>query len=897
MKLSKLTVFFVLFSIFVLNLGVAQAVSPSPKQVEQFKRLPKAQQEALAKKYGIDLSSLGLNTEDQQSDKKDAGITIKQRQLQRNLDEEPLTEEDKFKPKKEELKPFGYELFAEANDNFLPSDTATVPSTYNVGAGDKFNISYFGKESLDMTIEVDSEGSLPLPLLSPVRVMGMTFAEVKSLVEKRVSQKIIGVEAHIAIVELKPVRVVLVGEVKYPGSYSLPALSSITHAIFASGGITEIGSLRHIQLKRSSKVNTKLDLYDLLLSGDNSQDKLLESGDVIFVPPVGKQVSISGAVLRPAIYELTESEDMGSLLVMSGGEKPGAQTSKTVIERFSGNSLKTVVKADLAKRKIPLQAGDKVYIPNSSNEFDNAITLIGAVTYPGRYAWHENSKISDVITSIRADLLPIADYSYGLLLREKGTTGMLEVHQFSPFQALQKADGFDLKLEPRDSILIFSRFEEQELEEKQLVKLAVTKDELKLNDKIALWQDYEQTQFYEFINLAAELDKQLQEGQQANDSAGKNIDDILRGQKSELDEDEYAVFSRRKLLEPLLLRLQQQASASNGLKIYNISGEVRYPGVYPLPVNSTIENAVAAAGGLKESAFTEIAEITRFVTGKGARVEHINLALSEELGKGNSSTRIQSKDSINILPKPDWQQSYKVNLVGEFKFPGTYSIKRGETLQDVIRRAGGITDYAFARGAIFTREAIRQNEQKQINELSARLRRDIASSSFQSSITSSKLSYADMDRLLGDLSKIDALGRLVINLDEVIEGQQKIELRDNDTLYIPTQQHTVSVVGEVNVATAHLYEETQTLESYLKISGGLKQRADDERIYIIKADGSVRVPKRGSWFAVANNTEIEPGDTIVVPLDSEYMDELTLWSTATQIVYQIGVAAAAVSSF
>ncbi|ODB36776.1 polysaccharide biosynthesis protein [Pseudoalteromonas sp. BMB] len=890
MSLSR-HVLLLLIAVFVFS-APTLALEPTKQQIEQFKKLPKNQQVMLAEKYGIDLSLLEEDDSDKDADKSKKNERNNSR---RASETEEKTDEEKFKPEQEELKPFGYELFSEVVNDFQPSETPIVPSNYKVGVGDKFNISYFGKENLDREIEIDSEGKLPLPNLTPISVIGMTFSEMKDVIRKKVAQKFIGVDAHVSISELKTVRVVVVGEVKYPGSYSLPALSSITHAIFSSGGISQIGSLRDIQLKRGSKVVSNLDLYKLLLAGDSTSDIALQNGDVVFIPPVGKQVSVSGAVRRPAIYELRDNDNLDDLLVMSGGLKPGALLSKGVIERFTGKSFKTVIKADLNNQLVELKAGDEVFIPNSSSEFDNAITLLGAVTHPGHYAWSPEKTISNVISSLRADLLPIADYFYALVLREKSQAGEIEIYQFSPTEAVEKNPLHDLKLEPRDTIIVFSRFEEKALEEKQLSKLALTKEELQLNEKIELWKEYERSKFYEFINLDSMLEKELEKANEKEVVLG-SVEAILKGQKKELEDEDYSVFSRKRLLEPLILRLEQQASIYNELKIFDINGEVKHPGIYPLPVNASIGNAVAAAGGLKESAFLKKAEITRLTSDVDAEVSHIQLNLEAELSKGINSTAVKSKDSINIMPKPNWHQNIKVNLIGEVKFPGVYTIKRGETLAEVIERAGGVTNFAFTEGAIFTRESIRENEQKQIKDLSERLRRDIASSSFQSSITSSKLSYADMDKLLNDLADIDALGRLVIDLEKVLAKKQQIELRNNDTLYVPTQQHTVSVIGEVNVATAHLFNANLTLDDYLRISGGLKQRADSERIYIIKANGSVEVPNRGSWFAVSNSTEIEAGDTIVVPLDSEYMDQLTLWSTATQIVYQIGVAAAAIGS-
>jgi len=266
------------------------------------------------------------------------------------------------------------------------------------------------------------------------------------------------------------------------------------------------------------------------------------------------------------------------------------------------------------------------------------------------------------------------------------------------------------------------------------------------------------------------------------------------------------------------------------------------------------------------------------------------------LGSNGENIALRSKDSINIFSIPNWQENVKVELKGEVKFPGIYTIRRGETLSNLLERAGGFSEFAAPNAAIFTREAIRKQEQQQLAKLSEDLRRDIASKSFENSVSSNSLSYDEMNKLLNDLANVEAVGRLVIDLPLIVEDKQKLVLQNGDALYVPSKRDSISVIGEVNYATSHLFKQGITVDDYIDLSGGLKERAADERIYIIKANGSVKIPSTGSWFAVNDANTLEAGDTIVVPMNADYMDNLTLWSTATQIVYQLGVAVAAISS-
>ena len=257
---------------------------------------------------------------------------------------------------------------------------------------------------------------------------------------------------------------------------------------------------------------------------------------------------------------------------------------------------------------------------------------------------------------------------------------------------------------------------------------------------------------------------------------------------------------------------------------------------------------------------------------------------------------LQSRDRLNVLMQPNWQEGYRITLAGEVAFPGTYTVNRGESLKDVIKRAGGLSEYAEPSAAIFTRQSIKKQEEEQLQKLSDELRKDIASKSFQKSIgMNNSISYDDMNKLLEDLANVQPIGRLVIDLPEIIANRVSLTVQDGDALHIPGKQESISIIGEVNYSSSHLFRAGSTIEEYLERSGGLKDRADEEKIYVIKANGSVFIPKSSGWFSVNYQNELEPGDTIVVPMDASHMDSLTLWSTATQIFYQLGVGIAALA--
>lgn len=874
------------------------AFTPTDAQLEQFKKLPKAQQEALAKQYGVDLSVItGAGTTSGQ------GSSQQQKTIGERLEpeEEELTDEERFKPKVDEIKPYGYALFSGEPTTFMPSENAAVPDTYLIGIGDQLQINFYGKESESFDVIVDREGRINIPDLSPAQVAGLTFSEVKELIKAKVEQETIGIKAFVSLGELRSMRILVLGEAYKPGSYSVSSLTTVSHALFVSGGVSDIASLRNIQVKRAGKVITNFDLYDLLINGDSTNDIILKPGDVVFVPPVGAQVTVEGLVKREAIFELKKGETVNQLIKMAGGLKPDAYAKNVLVERFK-NQRKEILSVDFSEKNINYtpQDGDHIRVNSINAQYNsNAISLIGAVARPGSYQWHKGKRIASVIQTIHGDLLPQADLSYGLVVREINIKGDIKTLQFDVAQAVIKNEANNLILEPNDKIIIFSRFEEKKAEKAELENMALSQEQQEQQQKVEQWHEYEQKEFEKYIGINQEGEQLVLENDEIltlAEIAKRKKEDEENNESRALKAEEYALFSRHNLLAPIIAKLRQQASLNQAMQLVEINGSVTYPGIYPLTGNGGVNELIIAAGGLLESAYIKEAEITRIAKNDASEIEHVRFNLKNEItGSANSHIILRSKDSVNIFSIPNWQENVKVELKGELRFPGTYTIRRGETLSDLLKRAGGLSKFAEENAAVFTRKTIKEQEQQQLARLSTELRRDIASKSFQNSVSSNTLSYDEMNKLLNDLASIEAVGRLVIDLPLILNNQQQLILQDGDVLYVPSKRDSISVIGEVNYSTSHLYRKGVTVDDYIDLSGGLKGRAAEDRIYIIKANGSVKIPSAGNWFAVSNAEQLSPGDTIVVPMDSDHMDKLTLWSTATQILYQLGVAVAAIS--
>ena len=361
----------------------------------------------------------------------------------------------------EALKPFGYDLFAGYTSTFAPATDIPVPVDYVVGPGDEIHIQLFGAVNQNYLLPVGRNGQINFPQLGPIDVAGQTFSEVRADLERRVASQLIGTTASVSIGETRSIRVFVLGEAFRPGSYTVSGLSTITNALFVSGGVTEIGSLRGIQLKRRGQVVKNLDLYDLLLNGDTSDDARLLPGDVIFIPPVGKTISITGEVRRPAIYELAGESSARKIIALAGGLTPRADPSMARVERIDERQRRVTFDVDLSGDAgaggSAFATGDLLRVQPIRMTLENSIVLGGHVFRPGALQHRPGMRISDVIPSLD-ELRPHADLNYVLIRRESPPDWRLSVVSADLALALQSpGSADDVPVMARDRIFVFDR--------------------------------------------------------------------------------------------------------------------------------------------------------------------------------------------------------------------------------------------------------------------------------------------------------------------------------------------------------------------------------------------------------------------------------------------------------
>ena len=303
---------------------------------------------------------------------------------------------------------FGHNLFSGVPSTFAPVDRVPVTPDYVVGPGDEIVIRAWGQVDIDYRATIDRNGAINIPRVGNINVSGIQYKDLEGFLRSAVGRVFRNFELNVTLGQLRSIQVFVVGQARRPGSYTVSSLSTLVNALFASGGPTPRGSMRAIQLKRGDKVVTEFDFYDLLLKGDKSKDVKLLPGDVIYIPPVGGLVAMTGSVNEPAVYEIKLGASLGAMVDFAGGFTTTAEGNKATVERIADRKTRKVEEIALDKAGLarPLRDGDLVRIYALIPKFDNAVTLRGNVARPGRFPWREGLRVRDIIPDKEALISP-----------------------------------------------------------------------------------------------------------------------------------------------------------------------------------------------------------------------------------------------------------------------------------------------------------------------------------------------------------------------------------------------------------------------------------------------------------------------------------------------------------
>ncbi len=527
---------------------------------------------------------------------------------------------------KDALVRFGYDIFEGIPTTFAPATDVPVPTDYVLGPGDSVELQFYGAQNESHSLSIGRDGKLHVPNLGPVNAAGLDFGEFREELRGRVAAQMIGTQVSITMGELRSIRVFVVGDVRYPGSYTLSSLSSMTHALFLSGGVSEVGSLRKIQLKRNGKVVSTLDLYDLLLRGDTSGDRQLLPGDVVFVPPLGATAGANGSVKRPAIYELAGEKTVAQLVALAGGLTPQATPSRARLERIGENSVRTIVDVNLSRqsgRNLLLKDGDLLDVPSVVPDFLDAVTLTGHVHRGGGFQWRQGMRLADLIDSVSL-LRENSDLGYVMVRREVAPDRRIEVLSANLLEAWANPAGPEnIQLEPRDTVFVF----DLETGRRRIIEPLL--EALRLQSKRG------------FTQREVTVEGSVRAPGRYPLEPGMRVSDLLRAGGS-LSEDAYPLsaelsryrivndsFRETELIQVDLARIlagDETADLLLGPYDYlnikelplwgeqyevELLGEVKFPGKYPIRRGESLGSVLDRAGGLTEFAFPEGAVFLR----------------------------------------------------------------------------------------------------------------------------------------------------------------------------------------------------------------------------------------------------------------------------------------------
>ncbi|HWY71032.1 MAG TPA: SLBB domain-containing protein [Terriglobales bacterium] len=813
------------------------------------------------------------------------------------------------------LERFGASIFENGTGNLdqLPMDVPVGPD-YVIGPGDGLNVDLWGSVSQRLQRVVDREGRLSLPEVGTVLVAGKTLGELQQTVQKQLRNQFRDVQTDISLARLRTVRVYVVGDVTKPGPYDVSSLSTALNAVYLAGGPTSKGSLRVVRHYRGKELLEEVDLYDLLLHGVNSDVKRLEAGDSIQVPPVRPEVAIDGMVRRPARYELVRESSLGEVLELAGGVLPSAALRHIEIERVQAHQSRTMLSVDLpegadtldqvtkALASFKVQDGDRIRIFPILPYAQQAIYLDGHVFRPGKYGYREGIKISNLLHSY-SDMLPEPSRRHAEIIRLSAPDFRPTVIAFNLDEALKGDPKSDLLLQPLDTIRVFSRYDFEDPPE------VTVSGEVR---KPGIHRTSGDLHIRDAVYLAGGLtaDALLSDAQVFRRQNGKtevasiNLEAALRGDPA----NNLLLLPKDRLIIHRDLTKADPASVM-------VEGEVERPGKYPLGSGMTASELVRLAGGFKRSAYTDLADLSRYVIQDGAKVEgkHEQVEIAKAFASRDADVPLRDGDTLTIRPIAGFNNiGATVNIKGEVMHPSVYGIKEGERLSSVLKRAGGFAPDGYAEGIFLSRDSLRVMEEQNRLDLISRLQSESANqpkykpgtSPAEAALVAQSASL-QQQQLIDRLKNEPPVGRLVVHITSDIakwqNGPQDVELRKGDVIVIPKRPTQVMVTGQVYNPTAVTYQPGKNADWYLKQSGGVSELANKKSIFVVRAGGSIIGREGGTsgfWHQSVLSTVLRPGDTVVVP--EKLLGGTPVFKTmleSAQIISSIAVTAKAVGVF
>ncbi len=765
---------------------------------------------------------------------------------------------------------YGDSLFRQVPSTFAPLREVNVTPDYVLGPGDQLLVRIWGQVNFNAQLTVDRTGSIYLPQVGEIHVAGLPYAQVRQHIHDAVGRIYKSYDLSVEMGQLRSIQVFVVGQARRPGTYTLGSLSTLVTALFATGGPAVQGSLRDIQLRRNGQTITHFDLYDLLIFGDMSKDAQLLPGDVIYIPPVGPQIAVSGDVHIPAIYELKGATTVEESLRFAGGLSATASLLRASLERLDPQKNRTVVDISLQGPGLamPVQQADILRVLPISPQFQNAVTLRGNVAEAGRFSWHPGMKLSDIIP----DSQSLITRDFWERRNQLGVPGP----EFKP-EYTNNPDYY-----PRD-----------------------------LNGYQTGTAQYDSNGVPIYNGQSASNMSQQPNGSRTNSTStpqNNNQNSTQTGQNN----DPNCIPDASSISQ------QNQYGQVPGSSVQGTNSQNGQP-CTSQGSRSLADETQASAGNLPRPALTVALPVPE-IDWSYAVIERMNpQTLTTSLVPFNPGKLVLDHDSAQNLALepgdvvtifsqadikvPQSQRTKFVRLEGEFKQAGIYSVEPGETLRHLVERAGGITPDAYLFGSNFTRESTRILQQLRLNDYLQNLELEIDRSTIAAAASVGNVdpsATAASRSLVARFRTIRATGRVVLSIPQnasEVADLPDIQLEDGDRFVVPSKPSTVNVVGAVYDQNSFLFKNSREVRSYLRLAGGPTKSADGGDSFIIRADGSVvsRHSQKGVFGNTFATLRLNAGDTVVIPEKVPRPSGLRNFISYTQIFSQLALGAAAIA--
>lgn len=728
------------------------------------------------------------------------------------ITEEATVEERGQDLTEQQSKIFGFSLFRNNKLSFNPNLNLPTPQNYNLGAGDQLLIDIYGASQMRYDLRINSEGTVFIPNVGPINLGGLSVEAATSRLKSTLSNIFSGLSGaspntflQFRLGNIRTIQVAMVGEVFAPGNYTLSSFSTVFNALYASGGVTENGSMRAIKVYRNNRLAATVDVYDFLINADQSQNIRLQDNDVIMVSPVEKRVEIQGPLRRPGLFEIVQDESLQDLINFAGGFTSMAYPSRAIVYRTTDKELKIENIERVEFSTFRPRQGDNFIFGEILTRYENRVQITGALMRPGTFAVTEGMKINDLIKKAEG-LREDAFLNRASLYRTKPDFS-LEIVAVN-IGAIVRGEEQDIVLQREDVLNIPSIYD---LQEEYYVKIS---GEINNPGSFAFGENMRVSDLVLKAGgfTEAAMATQIEVVRRVRDDVSGKLAEII---PVSIDKDlKMNAEGSDLVLMPFDHVLIRRSPGYQREKMVRVEGEVYYPGEYALAkADERISDLLKRSGGINPFAYVKGATLIRRNEFYANPSENAITANNLAAVKANASQDKKNDTEAEkiLLSRID----SKINQKSVVKDEVTETVNddgfKKETIENVAMKEG-----------LGSQAIVRSEEMVGIN-----------------------------------------LQEILLNPG----GKDDLILLEGDVLSIPKELQTVRMRGELLYPTSTRFEKGAGFKQYISRAGGFTDRSRKSKSYVVYANGNVNRTKKFLFFSFF--PRVEPGAEIVVPQKPE----------------------------